>query len=121
MKNVKEKAFNEMSLGERIRYYRKKAGLSQEKLAGETYIRKQAISLYELDKSEPKHTHLKLIAGALDVPVGLLIGEISEEISEMDPGMHSEEAEIIVLLRQMSPEVREVALEQIRALRKLCL
>ena len=83
--------------------------------------KKQAISLYELDKSEPKHTHLKLIAGALDVPVSLLIGEISEGISEMAPGMHSEEAEIIVLLRQMSPEVREVALEQIRALRKLCL
>lgn len=56
------------SLGEKIKYYRSKAGLTQKELAQRAGLSASAIQLYELGKRTPKTSTLFLLAEALNVP-----------------------------------------------------
>ena len=65
-----------MTLGESIYYYRKKAGLSQEALAEQVGVSRQAVSRWELDDATPEVAKLKTLAEAFGVTVDqLLSGE----------------------------------------------
>lgn len=62
------------TLGQRIEYYRKKAGLKQKELAAIVGMSFNAISLYEGDKRKPNIAILSDIANALHVTSDTLLG-----------------------------------------------
>ena len=69
------------TIGQNIRYYRKKRGYSQEKLAELAAINDKLISFYETDKRLPSIYTLIEIADALCVTLDQLCG-VSEETIE---------------------------------------
>lgn len=72
-----------MTLGESIYYYRKKAGLSQEALAEQVGVSRQAVSRWELDDATPEVGKLKILAEAFRITVDqLLSGEEPKEPQE---------------------------------------
>lgn len=62
-----------MEIGENIKRYRKKMGLTQKGLANKIGCAEITIRQYETNKREPKFEILCTIANALSVPVGYLI------------------------------------------------
>ena len=68
-----------MSLGERIASYRKKAGYSQEGLAEQLGVSRQAVSNWETGRSVPDADLLVQLADCLGVPVEELLGTPTPE------------------------------------------
>lgn len=69
-----------MTLGESIYYYRKRAGLSQEELAHQVGVSRQAVSRWELGEASPEAGKLLPLAEALGITTDqLLRGEAPEE------------------------------------------
>lgn len=64
-----------ISLGEKIRDYRKKAGLSQEQLAEELNVSRQAITKWETNKGVPDISNLIAISDEFGVTLDELIKE----------------------------------------------
>ena len=64
-----------MSVGEKIRTARKKAGLTQEELARAAGVATITIRQYELGKRQPRLEQLELIANALKVPISKLVSD----------------------------------------------
>lgn len=58
-----------MTIGKKIKYYRKNKKISQEKLAEKIGISRQAVSKWESDKSVPSTDNLIYISEILDVTV----------------------------------------------------
>ena len=58
-----------MGVGKTIQSARKRAGLTQEQLAAEVYVTRQAVSRWENGESEPSVDMRKLLASVLGVPV----------------------------------------------------
>ncbi len=63
-----------MTIGERIRDCRKKAGLSQKELGKKLNVSQQHIAQYESEKRMPKLETLQKIASALEVDINRLLG-----------------------------------------------
>lgn len=79
---------NENQLAENIVYYRKKKGLSQEKVAEYLEVSRQAITKWEANASRPSSDNLIKLAGLFEVDVATLLGSgerenlsIQEEVS----------------------------------------
>ena len=68
-----------MTLGERIAYYRKKAGYSQEGLAERLGVSRQAISKWECGDSTPDLDKLRAICAYFGVTADYLIWEKAED------------------------------------------
>ena len=68
-----------MKLHEKIYYYRKKAGLSQDALADKLGISRQAISKWETAESVPETGKLAALALALGISVDWLLSEDEPE------------------------------------------
>ena len=64
-----------MKLHEKIYYYRKKAGLSQDALAEKLGVSRQAISKWETAESVPETAKLAALASVLGISVDWLLGE----------------------------------------------
>lgn len=64
-----------MELNEKIRKYRKEAGLSQEDLASKIYVSKTLITKYESGSAFPTQENLEKIAVALNVKVEDLLSD----------------------------------------------
>lgn len=62
------------SIGERIRTYRRRKGLTQKELAAKVMISHRQISLYELDRSIPAADTLILLSDVLGVTPNDLVG-----------------------------------------------
>ena len=80
-----------MKLHEKIYYYRKKAGLSQDALAEKLGVSRQAISKWETAESVPETGKLAALASALGISVDWLLSEEEPEgetngAREYDPG-----------------------------------
>ncbi len=73
-----------MKLSEKIYYYRKKTGKSQEELAEQIGVSRQAVSKWETGESEPEITKLKTLAAVFGVTVDFLLTE--EEPPEAQAG-----------------------------------
>ena len=58
-----------MELNEKIKQYRKEAGLSQEDLANKIYVSRTLITKYESGGAFPTQENLEKIAAALDIKV----------------------------------------------------
>ena len=108
-----------MTLGEKIRTIRKQKGISQEALAAMVYTKKQTISLYEHDKLELKVSVLLRIAGALKVPVTTLLEDTGEDELREDYYAIFDSIEASALVKAMKPELRKVAIVQLRSLATL--
>jgi transcriptional regulator with XRE-family HTH domain len=64
-----------MTLGEKIRFHRRKLNLTQDELAEKVGISKSAISYYEDDKREPKFFAVICLADVLGVSLDYLAGK----------------------------------------------
>lgn len=79
-----------MKLSEKILYYRKKAGLSQEELAGRVGVSRQAVSKWELGDAAPEVDKLRALAREFGVTVDeLLSKEAPREPEQAPPPQHS--------------------------------
>ena len=69
-----------MTLGERIAYYRKKAGYSQEGLAEQLHVSRQAISKWETGEATPDAERIIALAAVLGISTDtLLLGKEEPE------------------------------------------
>lgn len=73
-----------MTVGEKIQYYRKKFGLSQEELGQKLLVSRQTVSLWEMDKTLPTVDNLIRLKEIFSVPVDEILSdsEITEENTE---------------------------------------
>ena len=79
-----------MKLSEKILYYRKKAGLSQEELAGRVGVSRQAMSKWELGDAAPEVDKLRALAREFGITVDeLLSEEAPREPEQAPPPRHS--------------------------------
>ena len=74
-----------MKLSEKILYYRKKAGLSQEELAGRVGVSRQAVSKWELGDAAPEVDKLRALAREFGVTVDELLSEEAPRRPEQAP------------------------------------
>lgn len=95
---------------ENLKKLRAKAGISQQKLAGELGLTQQSIHSYENGVYEPDIATLKLFAAYFDTSVDYLIGntDIRRKIEKADRfELNSEEAELIKKYRSLSKKHRK--------------
>lgn len=73
-----------MTVGEKIQYYRKKSGLSQEELGQKLLVSRQTVSLWEMDKTLPTVDNLIRLKEIFSVAVDDILSEseITEEVME---------------------------------------
>lgn len=69
-----------MTIGEKIQFYRKRSGLSQEELGNKLLISRQTVSLWEMDKTVPTVDNLIRLKEIFNVSVDELLN--SEEIPQ---------------------------------------
>ena len=62
-----------MTLGEKIKEARKKAGLTQEQFAEKICVSRQAVTKWEADKGTPDVENLKAISNLLNVSIDFLL------------------------------------------------
>lgn len=62
-----------MTLGEKIKEARKKAGLTQEQFAEKIFVSRQAVTKWESDKGTPDVENLKAISKLLNVSIDFLL------------------------------------------------
>lgn len=65
-----------MKIGEHLRYFRKKKGLTQKELAEILSIKQTTYSGYETDYSEPDLEILNALADLYDTSIDILIGRV---------------------------------------------
>ena len=68
-----------MTLGENIQTARKAKGLSQEALAEQVGVSRQALGKWEKDTALPSLDNLQALAAVLDVSVDVLLGTTPTE------------------------------------------
>lgn len=64
-----------MTLGEKIKAQRKRAGLSQEKLADLVGVSRQAVTKWEANQSAPSTDNLISLAGLIQIPLDELVSD----------------------------------------------
>ena len=72
---------NENQLAEKLMYYRKKKGLSQEKVAEYMQVSRQAVTKWEANTSKPSSENLIKLAQLFEVDVDTLLGNGEDEES----------------------------------------
>ena len=83
-----------MNLGDKIAFYRKKAGLSQEELGYKLNVTRQSVSLWETNQAQPSLANLLNLAKIFGITVDELCGENPEQyIAEPQKEEHSSENE----------------------------
>jgi len=102
------------SLGQRIVFYRKKAGISQKELADAIGMSSTALSYYETDKREPNITILLRLAKKLNITGDTLLN--AEPIPDMMIATNSDEYPLLRIFRGLNNLGRERLLEYAAAL-----
>ena len=75
-----------MTVGEKIQYYRKKIGLSQEELGQKMLVSRQTVSLWEMDKTLPTVDNLLRLKEIFGVSIDdILCKEGLTEMTETVP------------------------------------
>lgn len=99
---------------ERLRAARKKAGLTQERVAEILEINQSSVAQWETGRSRPEPERIPTLAKLYDVP--------EEWLAEPDPDempilvQTKAERELLLAFRRLSPEKRETILVMVRAL-----
>lgn len=95
-----------------LKFYRKRAGLSQRELAKQLGLAYSTISMYEVGKREPNFETEELIADFFNVDLNNLRGKDTEmPVPEYDP----EHIELIELYSRLSPSQKETILNLLRS------
>lgn len=101
------------TLGQKIREYRLKRGMTQEELAEKLLSSKSTISEYENDKIDVKISILREIAKVLGAPLSHFL---SEEYDDID----DEVMQMAMALNQIkSKELRKAAIKQVMILAEM--
>lgn len=82
-----------MTIGERIKTFRKKVGLTQKQLADKCEVAEITIRQYESGKRQPRIEQLQKVAAALDVQVNDLLPW--EDIPEIKNAVYASELEML--------------------------
>ncbi|MCL2182972.1 MAG: helix-turn-helix domain-containing protein [Chitinispirillia bacterium] len=101
------------TLGQRIKYYRKKAGIQQKRLAETLGISASALNYYESDKRQPTAVMLADIAGALNITGDALLG------LDLHPDLVAQnrtEFNTLYAIRNLNPAGQKLALDYITSL-----
>ena len=64
-----------MTVGEKIQFYRKRIGLSQEELAQKMFVSRQTVSLWEMDKTLPTVDNLLLLKKIFSVSIDDILSD----------------------------------------------
>ena len=97
------------TVGDRIRYKRIQAGLTQEQLAEILFVTPAAVSTYEnRDLNIPSKTVMD-IAKVLNTTAGYLLDGVENAISD-------EEMEILAVFNALKGKLKSIALVQMKAL-----
>lgn len=103
----------EKTLGQKIREYRLKRGMTQEELADKLLSKKSTVSDYENDKIDMKISLLREIVKILGVP-------LSHFLCEQDGDIDGEVMQMAMALKQIkSKELRKVAIKQVMILAEM--
>ena len=103
----------EKTLGQKIREYRLKRGMTQEELAEKLLSSKSTISEYENDKIDVKISILREIAKVLGTPLPHLLSEEDDDIDD-------EVMQMAMALNQIkSKELRKAAIKQVMILAEM--
>lgn len=105
-------SIKEETLGQRIRAQKIRLGMTQEELAGITFIPKPTISNYENDRIDIKSSVIAELADVLQTDPNYLI--LGEKAPEAANGFMNEAAGLFSKITD--PKVQEMLLKQIRAL-----
>lgn len=111
----------DVEIGARVRHIRKMRGLSQSDLGHAIGVTFQQIQKYERGSNRISSSALILIARALEVSPGVLLGEDGEAAPTMDWRLLSEEGahEFMQAVGKIrSPEDRRIVFELARSLAK---
>lgn len=104
----------EMTIGRRMKELRKQNEMTQEELAELLCCKKSLISQYENDKVDIKGNVIVEMTELLGTTTGYLLnGEIECDLDEKEKEMF----ELLAMLK--NPEMKKVALAQVRVLVKL--
>ena len=103
----------EKTLGQKIREYRLKRGMTQETLAEKLFSRKSTVSEYENDKIDMKISILREIAKVLGTPLPHLLSEEDDDIDD-------EVMQMAMALKQIkSKELRNAVIKQVMILAEM--
>ena len=101
------------TLGQKIREYRLKRGMTQEELAEKLVSSKSTISEYENNKIDIKISILREIAKVLGTPLPHLLSEEDDDIDD-------EVMQMAMALKQIkSKELRKAAIKQVMILAEM--
>lgn len=101
-----------MDMGERIKFLRNKAGMSQEELGSKIGVKKAAINKYESGIVENlKRSTIARLAEVLDTTPAYLMGWEQKE-----PAKDGELEEIAQRIKNLPPEKRKYILDTLRFL-----
>lgn len=85
-----------MTIGDRIKYYRKAVNLTQAELAEMVGLSPSAIRMYETNKREPKMDTLQKICITLNIPITeFFINELEKKFPSAQLNRESKEIELI--------------------------
>ncbi len=77
-----------MTLGERLKMYRRQTGLSQEKIGEMLGVSRQAVTKWELGQTTPSSDNLIALANLYDVSLDELIGKNEMALAEEEKQKH---------------------------------
>lgn len=89
------------SLGENIKFYRKKSNLTQKDLANLLEIAPTAISAWEVGRNKPLMDNIEQMASIFNVKKSELLGDTFSELSQ---------PEILTIYNQLNDERKEISL-----------
>lgn len=94
-----------------LKFYRKRAGLSQRELAKQLGLAYSTISMYEVGKREPNFETEELIADFFNVDLNNLRGKDTEDIPVFEP----EHIELIELYSKLNDSQKQTVLNLLRS------
>ena len=106
-----------MTIGERIKQARKKAGLTQKELAEKTGLATGTIQQYEYNQYKPKFENAQRIADALGVSLNALVGmrentQSEDDIHQLAIEKYGIDHEKDILMEEMAELQKEIIKER---------
>ena len=106
-----------MDLGEKIRHFRKIAGLTQSQLAEQIGLKQYAIAKYESNVHSPNPQQLIEIALALHISINQLYGISEEMVPSVTKGPKTRRSgKMQEIYEELSPTDQRALLKQAKAL-----
>lgn len=96
-----------MSVGRSVKFARIAAGFTQKDLADRLDMTPNYLSLVENDKREPSIAFLRNLASEMGLPLGLLLLNVDNGLSEVSP----EERALLLRIQDLIFQIQQIRLE----------